>query len=130
MLLTVIRRVSVRFAADLVVRLDVDPPGRQPRGQPDILPFLADRQGQLVVGHDHLGDPVGLVEYPHLRNPRRGERMADELGWVFRIVDDVDLLAVQFGHHVAYPAAHRADARALGVDARLARDYCDLGTVT
>ena len=47
-----------------------------------------------------------------------------------RVVDDVDLLAVQLGHHVPDPAAHRADARALGVHARLVRDHGDLAPVT
>src|SRR5262249_26177193 len=43
---------------------------------------------------------------------------------------DVDLLPVQLGHDVADPAAHRADAGALRVDAWLPRDHRDLRPVT
>src|SRR5690606_13732648 len=62
-------------------------------------------------------------------NPRGRQRIPDELGGILGPVDDVDLLAVQLGHHVADPAAERADARALGVHARLARADRDLGAV-
>src|SRR6185437_14162925 len=37
---------------------------------------------------------------------------------------------MQLGHHIANPAAHGADARTLGIDARFARYHSDLGTVT
>ena len=51
-------------------------------------------------------------------DPGRRQRVGDQLGRVLGPVDDVDLLAVQLRHHVAHPLAHRADAGALGVDAR------------
>src|SRR5205807_2633681 len=41
----------------------------------------------------------------------------------------VDLLAVQLCHHVADPAAHRADAGALRVHAPLVRPDRDLGAM-
>ena len=46
---------------------------------------------------------------------RGRQRVADVRGRVLGPVDDVDLLAVQFGHDVAHPLAHRTDAGALGV---------------
>src|SRR6266567_4702120 len=119
---------STRLAC-LIVRLDIDAPVGQPGRQPDVLAFFADGQRELVVGHDHLGDPGCRVKYPHLRDPGGRQRMADELGRVFGVVDDVDLLAMQLGHHVAYPAAHRADAGAFGVDPWLPGDHGDLRAV-
>src|SRR3954470_14617222 len=34
---------------------DVAPPAREPGGEPGVLALAADRQRQLVVGHDHRG---------------------------------------------------------------------------
>src|SRR5215469_11498591 len=114
----------------LIVRLYVDTPLGEAGCEPDVLPFLADRERQLIIGHDDLGYPVGLVEYPHLGDTCGRQGMPDELGRVLRVVDDVDLLAMQLGHDVPHPAAHRADARALRVDARLPGNNRDLGPVT
>jgi len=58
---------------------------------------------------------------------RQGVRY--EAGRVIGIVDDVNLLAVQFVHHVPHPATHGADAGALGVDALLVGADRDLGAV-
>src|SRR5215470_2968973 len=55
--------------------------------------------------------------------------MPDELGRVVRVIDNVDLLAVQFCHYVPNPAPHRADAGALRVDSWLPCDDSDLRTV-
>src|SRR2546430_9044648 len=44
-----------------VVRTDVDPPSGQPGGEPGILPFPPDRQGELVVRHCHPGGTGGQV---------------------------------------------------------------------
>ncbi len=55
--------------------------------------------------------------------------LADEPRRVLGPVDDVDLLAVQLGHHGAHPGAHRADAGALGVDPRHRRPDGDLRPV-
>lgn len=41
---------------------DVDPPSGQLRGQSSVLPFLANRQRQLIIGDNHLGGPSGLIE--------------------------------------------------------------------
>ena len=102
-----------------VVGLDVDPPASQPGGETDILPFLADGQRQLVVGDDDLRDPGLQVDTSHLDTRAGDSAWATNSAGSSRVVDDVDLLAVQLGHHVADPAAHRADARALGVHAWL-----------
>src|SRR5207302_8807655 len=44
---------------------NVDPATGELRGQTGVLPFLADGQGELVVGHDDLGRGGGLI-HPHL----------------------------------------------------------------
>ncbi len=51
------------------VGTDVDPPPGQPSRKPGVLPFPADRQRQLVVGHDYpgsLGELVGDDDLAHL----------------------------------------------------------------
>src|SRR5215472_9917004 len=111
------------------IRPDVDPPPGQPGCQPRVLPFLADDQGQLVV-RDHDAGLAGIaVNHVNAGHPGWGQRVRDELCGVVGVVDDVDLLAVELGHHVPDPAANRADARALGVHALLVGLDGDLGAV-
>ena len=112
------------------VRPDVDPPAGETRRKTRVLTLLADRERQLVVGHGHPRDPGFGIDDFHPCDARGRQRVRDEFGRVFRIVDDVDLFAVQPGHDVAHPAAQRADAGALGVDAWPVRPHGDLGPVT
>src|SRR5699024_3497872 len=83
------------------VRPDIDLPAGEPGGEAGILPFLADRQRELVVRYDHPRRLGGLIDDLHAGYPRRGERIGHERGRVLAVIDDVDLLPVQFGHHRA-----------------------------
>src|SRR3954454_18717353 len=44
--------LAVILLGELGLRADVDPPAREPRGEPCVLPLAADRQRELVVWHD------------------------------------------------------------------------------
>ena len=85
----------------LGLALDVDAPTGQPGGQTGVLPFLADGQRQLVVGHDHLGHAGVLVD-AHLLDLGRRQRLHHEVGRVVAEGDDVDLLAPQLVDHHAH----------------------------
>src|SRR5690606_15805284 len=121
------------------VGLDVDARSRQLRGQTGVLPLLADRERELVVGHEGPHRLEALVDDERARHLRGAQRVRDERRQVVRPVDDVDLLVVEFARDGAHPGTQLADAGALGVDAglggahrdlravaRLARERCDL----
>ena len=123
---------------ELGVRLDVDLPARQARGEPGVEAVLADRERELVVRDDD-GRLARVVVDVDLAHAGRRERLGDEPGRLGVPRDDVDLLAAQLGHDHAHPRASRADAGADRVDAlgvrldrdlravaRLARDAADL----
>src|SRR5215211_4031792 len=84
-------------AADLLLLgADVDAPAGQPRGEPRVLALAADRERQLVVGHDH-GRLAVLVVDENLAHARGAERLRDEASGLVVVRDDVDLLAAQLG---------------------------------
>src|SRR5215218_9265401 len=81
---------------ELRLRADVDAPAGQPGGEPRVLALAADRQRELVVGHDHRGLPVLVVD-EHLTHARGTQRLGDEPGGLVVVRDDVDLLAPELG---------------------------------
>ena len=98
---------------------DIDAPAGEPGGQPGVLPLFADRQRKLVIGHYDLRLPGRGIHHVDPVHPGRRQRVGHEAGRVVGVVHDVDLLAVEFVHHVPHPAAHGADAGTLSVDALL-----------
>src|SRR5918998_1628303 len=116
------------FLGELGLGADVDAPAGQPGGEPGVLALAADRQRQLVVGHDHRGLLVLVVD-EDLADAGGAERLGDEPGRLVVVGDDVDLLAAQLGDDHAHAGAARADARADRVDALLVRDDRDLRAV-
>src|SRR6478735_2879969 len=114
----------------LGVGADVDPPAGELGREPGVLALAADGQGELVVGHDDASRAQLAVDDLDRGDPRGRQRRGDERGRVVGPVDDVDLLAVQLAHDGTHPRAHRADARALGVQARNGGVHRDLGAVT
>ena len=116
------------FLVQLRLALDVDAPATQPRRQPGVLPFLADRERELEVGDDDLGGTGVLVD-PHFAHPRRGQRLHHELGGVVRVRNDVDLLAAQLVDDHPNTRSARADARADRVDVAVVRGDRDLRAV-
>ena len=67
-----------RFLCHLRLGLDVDAPAGQPRCEARVLPFLADRERELIVGHDHHGGARLLVD-AHLAHLGRLQGVRDEL---------------------------------------------------
>ena len=113
---------------ELGLGADVDAPAGQAGGEPGVLALAADRQRELVVGHDHRR-LLAVVVDQHLAHARRAERLGDEAGGLVVVRDDVDLLAAQLGHDHAHARAARADAGADRVDAVGVRDDRDLRAV-
>src|SRR5687768_11566186 len=136
-LLLLVGRVGL-LLGELGLGPDVDPPACEPRREAGVLALAADRQRQLVVGHDHRRLLVLVVD-ENLAHARRAERLRDEAGRLVVVGDDVDLLAAQLGYDHAHARAARADAgtdrvhpvgvrddRDLRAVARLAGDVGDL----
>src|SRR5919109_5145531 len=113
---------------ELGLGADVDAPAGQARGEPGVLALAADRQRELVVGHDHRRLAVLVVD-EHLAHARGAQRLGDEAGGLVVVGDDVDLLAAQLGHDHAHARPARADAGADGIDAVGVRDDRDLRAV-
>ena len=72
--------------------LDVDAPTGQAGGQTGVLAFLADGQGQLMVGHDDLGG-TGVGMNANLFDLGWGQGLGDEVSGIVAEGNDVDLLA-------------------------------------
>src|SRR5215218_4293869 len=95
---------------ELGLGADVDAPAGEAGGEAGVLALAADRQRQLVVGHDHRRLLVGVVDQ-HLTHTRGAERLGHEAGRLVVVGDDVDLLAAQLGHDHADARATRAHTR-------------------
>src|SRR5436190_2535730 len=109
---------------ELGVRLDVDLPAGETRGETGVHALLADRERELVVGDDDRRLLRVVVEVD-LAHARRRQGLGDEARRLRVPRDDVDLLAAQLGDDHPDARAARADARADRVDAlgvRLDRD--------
>src|SRR6266508_2050090 len=105
---------------DRDVALDVDSPAGQLGGQPSVLTFLSDRQGELALRH-HDRRRLGLLVDANPHHLGRAQRIGDVDGRVLVPLDDVDLLATQLADDVLDAQAARPDARADGVDPFLTR---------
>ncbi len=147
---TVMIRGAVREAGDRAKvavysrERDVDPVGacvgmkgtrvqsiiRELRGQTDVLPLLADREGQLFVFDDHFHHLLGIV---HDRDPlhlRGTDRIGDEDDRIFGPLDDVDFLTAQFADDRLDAGALHAHAGADRVHVTLPRIDRDFGAIT
>ena len=116
------------LGGELGLGLDVDAPAGQAGGEAGVLAVAADRQRELVVGHDH-GRLALLVVDDHLAHARRRKRFGDEAGGLVVVGNDVDLLAAQLGDDHPHPRAARADAGADRVDPVGVGDDGDLRAV-
>jgi hypothetical protein len=63
----------------LLCILDVDLPAGQAGRQPYVLALPADRQAQLVVGHEHVGVMAFWIHQPHHLHAGRAEGVRDVL---------------------------------------------------
>src|SRR5262249_53469768 len=116
------------LAGELGLGADVDAPAGQSRRQTGVLALAADRQRQLIIGHDHGRLLVGVVDQ-YLAHARGRERLGDEAGGLVVVGDDVDLLAAQLGYDHAHAGAARPHAGADRIDAVGVRDHRDLRAV-
>ena len=121
-------RVASFLLGNLGLALDVNAPAGQPGRQARVLTLAADRQRQLVIGYDHLGNTLfGMkANFPH---PGRGQRLRHEVMEVVGERDDVDLLASQLVHDLTHPAAAGTHARTDWINVGVIRPDGDLGAV-
>ena len=96
--------------------------------QAGVLSLFADRERQLVVGHDHLGRTGRFVD-ANLGHLGRRERLHDELVEVLGEGNDVDLLAVQLVDDHAHTPAAGAHTGADRVDVGVVGGDRDLGAL-
>src|SRR6476619_7992380 len=96
---------------------DVDSPSRELGGETGVLPLFADGEGELVVGNDHPGRTRRFVGDCDRIHARRREGAGDESRRIVVVVNDVDLLVVQFGHDRPDTGTPFTDAGTLGVHA-------------
>ena len=127
-LAALVEAAVVGLGRELGLGLDVDPPAGQAGGEARVLALAADRQRELVVGHDD-GRLARLVVDEDLAHARRRQRLGDEPGGLVVVGDDVDLLAAQLGDDHAHARAARADAGADRVHAVGVGDDRDLRAV-
>src|SRR5918995_2924591 len=112
----------------LGLRLDVDLPPGQARGEAGVQALLADRECQLVLGDDDRR-LLGLVVDVDLPYPRRRKGLREETGGLGVPRDDVDLLSAELRHDHADTRAARADAGPDRIDALGVGDDGDLRAV-
>ena len=112
--------------AHLRLRVDVDAPARELRGEPHVLPLLAYSQRQLFVGDDEL-HRVRLGVDEHARDLGRRDRVAHKARRVRIPRHDVDLLAAQLLHDRLHARALHADAGAHRIDIAILAGDGDLG---
>ena len=108
------------------VFLDVHFPAGQLRGQPGVLPLLADGDGKLILVDTDLDPLVGLVDLDRL-DLGRLERLDHKF---FRIVapfDDVDFLVVELAHDIFDARTAHTDTRADRIDLAVHAGHRDLG---
>ena len=113
---------------ELGVADDVDLPAGEPVREAGVHALLADRERELVVGHDDRR-LLGLVVEVDLAHARRRERLRDEARRLGVPRDDVDLLAAELRDDHADARAARPDAGADRVDALGVRLDGDLRAV-
>src|SRR5262249_2295413 len=86
------------FLAFLFLALDVDAPADQFRGQPHILPLLADSERKLIVIDDHFKMFRGTVEQHHAVDLGGTQRIGGKGRGVLIVFDDIDLLSAQLAN--------------------------------
>src|SRR5690606_2804747 len=103
-------------------------PAGQAAGQAHVLPTLADRLRQLVLGDGDVHGVLLLIHDDGL-HLGRGHGIDDELGRVVRPQHDVDALAVELVADRLHARTAHADAGADRVGAVVVGDHGDLGAV-
>src|SRR5262249_27791099 len=113
------------LGARVVGTNDINAPPRQLRGEARVLPFLADRERELPLGH-RLQRGVVVLTQLYVQRLHGAEGVGDELRRIGAPLYDIDFLAVQLVDNVVDAAAAHADARADRVDILLTRPDGDL----
>src|SRR5690606_5015605 len=110
------------------VFLDVDAPADETRGEARVLPLAPDGDGKILAGNHQQDPAVFLIENDLARHGRL-EGLEDHLLGVGKVVDDVDLLAMELAHDGFDTCAAGADAGADGGNLRVGPGHGDLGAM-
>src|SRR5437762_1012249 len=103
-------RLGLGLRPDLGLAADVDAPAGELRREPRVLALLADRKGQVPVGHD---DVRGLLIDDDVHPDDRGRRegVLHELLGLLVVLDDLHALAAELIADRLHPQAALPDAR-------------------
>src|SRR4029077_10988436 len=109
------RACGARFLFGFGLATHVELPSGEAMREAHVLAALANRERELIVGHDHFHRVLVLVDY-HLGDFCRRECAADQLGLVVGPRHDVDFFAAQFLDDRLHAGAFHPDACADRVD--------------
>src|SRR5262249_36672614 len=106
-----------------------DAPAHELGGQAYVLPLLADGERKLRIVHHHFQMFLECIDHGDTADLRRTESIGRHLDGIFRVLDDIDLLAAQLADDGLHAHAFHADAGAHAVHVAVARQYSDLGAL-
>src|SRR5438552_8948434 len=121
------RHLRLDLLALLLLALDIDAPAHELGREADVLPLLADGEGELLVLDHDLHDLLLFVDDRDPADLGRRQRLLHEDDRVVVPLDDVDLLAAQLADDRLHAGALHAHAGAHGVHVLLAGDDGHLG---
>ncbi len=117
------------FLALFFFALDIDLPAEQLGRQAHILALLADGQRELRIVDDHFHVLFERIDDADAADLGGAERVRGEDHRIFRIFDDVDLLAAQFADDGLHAHALHAHAGAHAIHIAVAALHGDLGAL-
>ena len=117
------------FFFHLRLALDVDAPACEARRKACVLAFFADRQAELVVGHDDCCR-AGLFVDANFLHLCWAKCFTDKVLWVVVERHDVDLFATQLVDHHAHPGAPSTNARTSSINVGIVGPHSNLGAMS
>src|SRR5262249_48874393 len=113
----------------LLFALNIDAPTHELGGQAHVLTLLADGERELCVVHHNFQMFFERVDHGDAADLGRAESIRRHLDRIFRVLDDVDLLAPQLADDGLHPHALHADTGAHAVHVAVPRLDGDLGSL-
>src|SRR6185437_7861132 len=123
------RHLLFDLAPLLLFALDINLPAEQLGGEADVLPLLADGEGELAVVHHDLEMAGFGAEHAHAGNLGRTEVVGGKLNRVLAELDDVNFFAAQLADDALHPHALHADAGTDAIHVLVAGNHRDLGAL-